>query len=414
MAIIFGAIADDDTGATDLAGMLAEQDADRLGDRSSLAGAAQRDGRKLRRDRDCRGVAGDWRGRGVSAHRTAAGLLRDLHPRTIQVKYCSTFDSTTEGNIGPSIDAALDELQQNFTVAVPALPVNGRTTYMGYHFVHQQLLSDSPMRRHPLTPMTNANLVTHLQQQTARKVALAPHPVIREGPESLRRCLRELQSTGIQIAIIDCISDADLATISEVIGELPLISGSSPAMNLPQVWRRSGWNPDSNERTSESIALTHGHGFLVVAGSCSEATRRQNDWLLAQGAYDIALTALHLTEEPGLEKAVASAVIDELHRGGTCLLRTAVSPADVNLVHQWAREQGKTETEVGQTISRRLATVVREIVTRCPPSGLLIAGGETSGTIAGHSGSMVCAWVLTSSRECPCAQPWATSYCRSC
>src|SRR3712207_6328295 len=91
--------------------------------------------------------------------RAAVRLLRERRPRLFQIKYCSTFDSTPEGNIGPSIDAALDELGEEFTVALPALPVNGRTTYQGHHFVHRQLLSDSPMRRHPLTPTTNPNQI---------------------------------------------------------------------------------------------------------------------------------------------------------------------------------------------------------------------------------------------------------------
>jgi 3-dehydrotetronate 4-kinase len=98
----------------------------------------------------------------------------------IAIKYCSTFDSTAEGNIGPSIDAAMDELGESFTVALPALPVNGRTTYLGYHFVGTQLLSESPMRNHPLTPMTEPNLVRHLQSQTRRRVGLARYPVTGE------------------------------------------------------------------------------------------------------------------------------------------------------------------------------------------------------------------------------------------
>ena len=91
--------------------------------------------------------------------RHAIRLLKSQDPRAFQLKYCSTFDSTPEGNIGPTIDAALEELNEDFTVALPALPVNGRTTYQGYHFVHGQLLSDSPMREHPLTPMTDPDLV---------------------------------------------------------------------------------------------------------------------------------------------------------------------------------------------------------------------------------------------------------------
>lgn len=94
-------------------------------------------------------------------------------------------EAAPEGNIGPTIDAALDELGEDFTVAVPALPVNGRTTYQGYHFVHRRLLSDSPMRHHPLTPMTNPGLVELLGRQTRRRVGLAPYAEVEAGVERL-------------------------------------------------------------------------------------------------------------------------------------------------------------------------------------------------------------------------------------
>ena len=146
--------------------------------------------------------------------RAAVRLLARRKPRVLEIKYCSTFDSTTEGNIGPSLDAAMDELGEAFTVALPALPVNGRTTYMGHHFVGRQLLSDSSMRNHPLTPMTNPNLVSHLQSQTRRKVGMAAWPVTREALDRLR-------GEGVEIAVLDCISDDDLAGVCAAIAHLP-------------------------------------------------------------------------------------------------------------------------------------------------------------------------------------------------
>ena len=181
--LAFAAIADDDTGASDLAGMLAEQnlrtllfidlpEADRFMEWSQGYDAVVLaiGTRNLSPD--------DARER----TRAALRLAQARDPRFFQLKYCSTFDSTPAGNIGPTIDAALDELAEDFTIALPALPVNGRTTYQGYHFVHQQLLSDSPMREHPLTPMTNPNLVDLLGRQTARRVGLAPYQEVEAGP----------------------------------------------------------------------------------------------------------------------------------------------------------------------------------------------------------------------------------------
>lgn len=190
MRILFGAVADDDTGATDLAGMLSEQ-----GVRTVLAIGFPSWERLAAMTRDCEAIVLGVASRALPPAeayrrtRDAVRLLRRLGPKTLQIKYCSTFDSTAEGNIGASIDAAMDELNEGFTVAVPALPVNGRTTYLGHHFVGEQLLSDSPMRQHPLTPMTDSNLVRHLQRQTARKVGLASHPFVRQGPEGLKRRL---------------------------------------------------------------------------------------------------------------------------------------------------------------------------------------------------------------------------------
>ena len=108
----------------------------------------------------------------------------------------------------------MDELGEPFTVALPALPVNGRTTYMGHHFVHGQLLSESPMRNHPLTPMRNPDLVSHLQSQTKRRVGLAAHPVTRSKLDALR-------AVGVEIAILDCIDDDDLRRVCEAIAHLP-------------------------------------------------------------------------------------------------------------------------------------------------------------------------------------------------
>ncbi|MEK7408778.1 MAG: four-carbon acid sugar kinase family protein, partial [Acidobacteriota bacterium] len=236
MSIVFGSVADDDTGATDLAGMLADQGLQTVLI-IDLPSEAHFSEWTRGHDAVVIGVATRAAAPAAAYERTRAAirLLATLQPRVVEIKYCSTFDSTPEGNIGQAIEAAMDELGEPFTVALPALPVNGRTTYMGYHFVHKHLLSDSPMRHHPLTPMTNPYLVTHLQSQTRRKVGLAHYPVSRTRLERVRE-------QGAEIAILDCISDADLTNVCAAIADLRLITGSSaPAMKLPRVWRREGW-----------------------------------------------------------------------------------------------------------------------------------------------------------------------------
>src|SRR5207237_8924269 len=132
-----------------------------------------------------------------------------------------------------------EELAEEFTVALPALTVNGRTTYLGYHFVHDRLLSDSPMREHPLTPMTEANLVRHLSCQTARRVGLAPYGSVEAGADELARRFERLRAGGVSIAIVDCLTDAHVQTICRASADLRLVTGGSAfGQGLPAVSRR--------------------------------------------------------------------------------------------------------------------------------------------------------------------------------
>lgn len=358
---VFCAAADDDTGATDLAGMLSE---------GGLRTVLVVDGDP---ERWADGYDAVILGTGSRAlpladayarTREAVRKLKALRPRVIEIKYCSTFDSTPEGNIGQSLDAAMDELGEPFTVALPALPVNGRTTYMGQHFVNVQLLSDSPMRNHPLTPMRNSNLVSHLQTQTSRRVGLASYPVTRAKLDALRE-------SGVQIAVLDCIDDAGLQNACEAIAHLPLISGSSaPAMKLPAIWRREGWwTPTRREFRWSRV---DGRGFLVVAGSCSEATRCQNEWLEGQGAECIILDPIALA---------SGAELPAIPAGRDCLIRTASSADDIERVRGWARQQGLSSADAGLKIAYALAQLVSRVVAQCPPAGLIVAGGETSSAI---------------------------------
>lgn len=373
MAVFFAAVADDDTGATDLAGMLAER-----GMRAVLLidEPSPQNFRQWTKYADAvvigtaaRSVAPDI---AYARTRKAVQLLKILEPEVLQIKYCSTFDSTPAGNIGQSIDAALDESGEPFTIALPALPVNGRTTYMGYHFAGQQLLSDSSMRNHPLNPMTNPNLVTHLQSQTKRRVGLLALPDVREGPARIRERLRELQADGIEIAIVDCTSGEDLNSICEAVSHLRVISGSSaPAIRLPASWV---------QRLPQPILSGNRHGgrgFLVVAGSNSEATRRQNEWLASQDVTIATLNALELARDS--EPAVPAAVRDSLKRGQTCLLQIS---RDRERVHQFFSAESRTAIEAGESIARGLAHIVKETLNSVLPEGLIIAGGETSSTVS--------------------------------
>lgn len=373
MPIWFAAAADDDTGATDLAGMLADRGMHAI---LIIDEPSPEDFERWTAEADAVVIGTGSRSIAPEAAygrtRQAVQLLKTLNPQVLQVKYCSTFDSTATGNIGPAVDAALDETGQAFTVALPALPVNGRTTYMGYHFVGQQLLSDSPMRNHPLNPMTNPNLVMHLQSQTKRRVGLLAYPDAGKGPVRVQQRLEELRAAGVEIAILDCISTEDLWSICEAIDDFPLITGSSaPGMCLPLSWQKKAPYSIPYERGKS------GRGFLVVAGSYSEVTQRQNQWLASQDVVVVTLDALELA---GFSSIPAPALIsDSLIAGRTCLIQISRNREQVQ---EHFRAQGKTDVEVGQGIARSLAEVLRSVLRTAMPEGLILAGGETCSIVS--------------------------------
>jgi uncharacterized protein YgbK (DUF1537 family) len=382
--LLFGAVADDDTGASDLAGMLAGH-----GLRTLLVIdlPEQRQFKEWSEGHHAVVMAEGTRNLRPEAARdrtrAALQLLKSQDPRVFQIKYCSTFDSTAEGNIGPTIDAALEELDEEFTVALPALPVNGRTTYRGYHFVQDQLLSDSPMRHHPLTPMTEANLVKHLSRQTTRRVGLAPYDSVEAGADELLRCFEQLRAGGVSIAIVDCLTDAHVETISRASAGLRLVTGGSAfGQGLPAVWRERGWVEEFDVQTATlSTVKNEGNGRLVVAGSCSVATRAQNRWLESHGALAFRVEPRALLGEDFKRASVVEGVRRHLAAGRDCLLYTTDEPSEVARVQEWAAGQGLDVPALGERIAYALADLVAEILEAVPASGLVFAGGETSGAL---------------------------------
>jgi uncharacterized protein YgbK (DUF1537 family) len=380
--LAFAAVADDDTGASDLAGMLAEQALRTLlvidlppeeqflewcaGYHAVVMAEGTRNlSPRLARERTLR----------------AMRLLKLRDPHIFQIKYCSTFDSTTEGNIGPSIDAALAELDEDFTIALPALPINGRTTYQGYHFVHHQLLSDSSMRHHPLTPMTNPNLVDMLGQQTKRKVGLASYTDVEAGEASLRLCFERLRAEGIGIAIVDCLNDRHLETICRAASDLRLVTGSSAfGIKLPRIFGERGWL--SEEIDAFDVPITRGgEGCLIVAGSCSAATRAQNEWLAAQGIPSARIQPEELLSEAFDRAKLIGEVRARLAAGRHFLLTTTDSPEEVRRVQAWGDGKGLSISSLGESISYAIANLVLEILQDQMLCGLVVAGGETSGAV---------------------------------
>ncbi|WP_321924276.1 3-oxo-tetronate kinase [Paraburkholderia guartelaensis] len=373
---LLGCIADDFTGATDLANMLV-----RGGMRTVQTIGVP--GADTRIEADALVVALKSRtidaADAVAQSLAALEWLRAQGCRQFFFKYCSTFDSTDKGNIGPVADALLDALSPNggdapFTIACPAFPENGRTIYRGHLFVGDVLLNESGMEHHPLTPMTDANLVRVLQRQTRSKVGLVRYDAVAQGARAVRASIEALRADGVRMAIADAVSDADLYTLGEACADLPLITGGSGvALGLPANFRRAGWLADS----ADAGELPHIDGAsAVLAGSASKATNAQvAAWRETRPAFRIDPLAV-ARGEPVVEHALAFAR-DHMHAAQPqpVLIYATASPDEVKATQ---RELGVAQA--GELVERTLASIARGL-RDLGVRKFVVAGGETSGAV---------------------------------
>ena len=268
---ILGVIADDFTGATDIAGMLVKGGMRTIQTIGVPAKGVIPD--------DVDAVVVALKSRSIAAKDAIAQSLEAL--KTLQAagctrfffKYCSTFDSTDAGNIGPVGDALLEALGARQAIYCPAFPENGRTIFFGHLFVGDLLLSDTHMRHHPLNPMTDSSLVRVLARQTKHKVGLVPLKQVQAGSASLRDALIALAKDGVRHVVVDAVADTDLGIIGEAVGDDALVTGGSGvALGLPAAYRRRGLL----QHKSGADALPKIDGAAaVLAGSCSAATLGQ-------------------------------------------------------------------------------------------------------------------------------------------
>ena len=370
---LLGCIADDFTGATDLAGMLVRAGMRTVQTIGLPAAAPER----------VDAIVVALKSRTVPAReaveRSLAALrwLREAGCTRFYFKYCSTFDSTDEGNIGPVADALLSALEAPFTIACPAFPENGRTLFNGHLFVGETLLSESGMRHHPLTPMTDANLVRVLQRQTPRKVGLVGHAAVSAGAPRIRERFDELRREGVAIAVVDATSNADLLRIGTACADLPLVTaGSGVALGLVPAYREAGLFAPAGP----ADALPPSRGFrAVVAGSCSVATRGQVIAAIQAGIPARRLDPLRLAEDPG-EVAAALAWAGPLLPRGPVLIYATAEPERVREAQvKLGRERA------GALVEEALAAVTQGLVER-GVGRLIVAGGETSGAVVSALG----------------------------
>jgi len=374
MSLLLGCIADDFTGATDLASMLVRQGMATV----QLIGvpATKID------TRDAQAVVVALKSRTIPAAEAidqslkALAWLQAKGARQILFKYCSTFDSTDQGNIGPVSEALLDALGADFTIACPALPENGRSIYMGHLFVGERLLSDTHMRHHPLTPMIDSNLVAVLGRQSRAPVGLVPYPVVQRGPEAIRERFAELRRAGVRQAIADAACDRHLVDLGTAAADLALITGGSGiAMGLPANFRRAGLLAGPGQ--ADRLPTVGGHA-AVLAGSCSAATLEQIERFAASGPA-LALDPLALVRDAAeVERAIVWA---EKRLGeAPLLIRSSAPPEEVARVQEAAGRE-----RIGAVIEAAMARIALALVER-GVRRLVVAGGETSGAVVAALG----------------------------
>ncbi len=363
MSIKLGCIADDFTGATDLANNLVQGG-------MRVLQAIGVPSHPLSADVDAVVIA--LKSRTIPAEAAIADTLAALRwlqaqgAQQIYFKYCSTFDSTKEGNIGPVTEALMDALETDFTIATPAFPDNKRTVVKGYLFVADVLLHESGMQNHPLTPMTDPNLVRVMQSQCQRKVGLIDYSIVQQGAAAVEQHMDLLRSQGVGIAIVDALSNRDLMNIGPALRRLPLLTaGSGVAIGLPQNF---GIAP-----SSQACALPAPQGArAIVSGSCSVATNAQVASFIKAGHAAFALDPQEVAADNDAVGRILAQALPLLDAGPVLVYSTA----DSSSVKAVQARLGAAEA--GAMIEDAMAAIARGLV-EGGVGQLIVAGGETSG-----------------------------------
>ena len=365
--MVLGCIADDFTGATDLANNLV-----RGGMRvvQAIGVPAQ----PLDTQADAVVVA--LKSRTLPVHEAIAQSLAALRwlqaqgAQQIYFKYCSTFDSTIQGNIGPVAEALMAALGTDFTIATPAFPDNHRTVFKGHLFVGDALLNESGMQNHPLTPMNDANLVRVLQGQCAGQVGLIDYRVVAQGGAAIQARIAQLRSQGVRLAVVDAISNDDLMRLAPALRGMPLVTaGSGVAIGLPGNF---GLAPSS---TASALPPAVGQQ-AVVSGSCSLATNRQVQAFIQSGRPALAIDPLQISAR---QAAGGDVVADTLAWAQPLLAQGPLlvySSAEAKAVKAVQEQLGAGAA--GALVEHTLASIARGLVT-LGVRQLVLAGGETSG-----------------------------------
>jgi uncharacterized protein YgbK (DUF1537 family) len=365
-----GCIADDYTGASDLANTLT-----RCGLRTVQTIGVPADDLPLP---DVDAVVVSLKSRSIEAglavtrSRASEKWLRGRGADHVLFKICSTFDSTDAGNIGPVMDALRTDCGDAIVLVTPAFPATGRTVYQGNLFVGPVPLNESPLKDHPLNPMHDSNLVRVLARQSKNKIGLVDLAVLTRGPDAVRAKLAALAKQGVGAAVIDAVFDCDLETIGAVALDHRLSVGASGiGLGLARALVASGRvKSTASDAISESPV---GGPAACLAGSCSQATLQQ----VARAEH--VMPVLHLDPEQiitGKEEARrALAWARDRLKDGPVLIASSSTPDEVAALQS---RHGRDAT--GHAIEQAMADIAEGLVA-AGVRRLVVAGGETSGAV---------------------------------
>ncbi len=366
-----GVIADDFTGATDIAGFLVENGLSTV----QLIGVPD-SSLSLRTDavvislksRSC------LVGEAISSSIKALNWLRAAGCDQFFFKYCSTFDSTAEGNIGPVTDALLAELGEDFTVICPALPVNGRTVYRGYLFVGDVLLNESGMRHHPITPMHDANLLRLMDRQSKGQTGNIPAQTIDAGEDAVRAALATLRDSGIRYAVVDALDDRHLTVLGRAVEGMALVTGGSGlgAGIARAVTSRNGRSGDDGK--AATAGAPPGGRAVILSGSCSPMTNAQ----VAAYAHEAPVFFLDVAACLADPDRYATTVTGWAEtQNGKCapLVSATTGPDSLKAIQQ------NFGAEAASAAVERFFARLAPMLKAKGFDHIIVAGGETSGTI---------------------------------
>ncbi|WP_228779536.1 3-oxo-tetronate kinase [Rouxiella silvae] len=365
-----GVIADDFTGATDIASFLVQN-----GMSTIQVNGVPTDTLNIAAD----AVVISLKSRSCPAEKAVEDSLRALKWLQQQgceqfyFKYCSTFDSTSKGNIGPVTDALLEALGETQTVISPALPINGRTVYQGHLFVMDQLLSDSGMRHHPVTPMTDSNLLRLIEAQGKGKSGLVTSQTLDAGAQEVQQKIATLASQGVRYVVLDALNEQHLVTQGLALSHMKLVTGGS---GLAIGLARARANAKHDKSAAESAGFPTGKQAVVISGSCSTMTNLQVEHyrqLAPAKAIDIE-RVLQTPSEYAQE--LCDWVADNSGLALAPLIYATAKPQKLKEIQDKYGAQKSSEA-----VEALFVLVVSELQNR-GWQRFIVAGGETSGAVA--------------------------------